>query len=276
MLVNLQVKDFKKGIYNMDIKLSEKLQLLRKEKGLTQEELANVFNVTNQSVSKWENGLACPDISLLPEIAEYFKVSIDELLGYKPSSSINSLYLGIDSLFSGASEKEKSEYVYKLSKFASIAMWNNIDSVKRDENRMLDGKDVNSSSIGITNNGCSIYSFNSCFVSFFEEYPKFENKTVRVIHNFIKSISDFDTLKVLFKLHELSIDNFSGKFSVEEIAEGLNINLDKVTEIINKLIMLEIINEAEDNFKLEKIHIVPMLVTMMTGLVDFDKICRRK
>ncbi len=59
------------------------LRTLRKAKGVTQEEMACALNVSAQAVSKWENGAAQPDIQLLPKIAEYFSVSIDELFGYK-------------------------------------------------------------------------------------------------------------------------------------------------------------------------------------------------
>lgn len=64
------------------IKLS--IAELRKEKGATQSELAEYLGVTFQSVSKWENGITMPDISLLPMIADYFQVSVDEILGLKP------------------------------------------------------------------------------------------------------------------------------------------------------------------------------------------------
>ena len=64
----------------MNIKLADNLQLLRKQKGVTQEELAEVFGVTSQSISKWELGINCPDITMLPKIADYYRVSIDELL----------------------------------------------------------------------------------------------------------------------------------------------------------------------------------------------------
>ncbi|AWB29572.1 helix-turn-helix domain-containing protein [Clostridium botulinum] len=54
----------------------------RKEKGITQEQLANYIGVSKASVSKWESGLSYPDIVLLPELATYFNISVDELLGY--------------------------------------------------------------------------------------------------------------------------------------------------------------------------------------------------
>ncbi len=54
---------------------------LRKEKNMTQEVLANALGVTNQAVSKWEANQSCPDITLLPTIADLFGVSIDYLFG---------------------------------------------------------------------------------------------------------------------------------------------------------------------------------------------------
>lgn len=54
---------------------------LRREKGLTQDALAAQLGVSAQAVSKWENGLSCPDILMLPEIAELFGVSVDALFG---------------------------------------------------------------------------------------------------------------------------------------------------------------------------------------------------
>lgn len=54
---------------------------LRKEKNMTQEALANALGVTNQAVSKWESDQSCPDIALLPTLADLFGVSIDYLFG---------------------------------------------------------------------------------------------------------------------------------------------------------------------------------------------------
>lgn len=63
--------------------IGEMIRILRKEKMITQEKLAEALNVSFQSVSRWENGLANPDISLIPVIARYFEVSTDYLFDVK-------------------------------------------------------------------------------------------------------------------------------------------------------------------------------------------------
>lgn len=62
------------------MEFNEKLQELRKQKGLTQEELANALYVSRTAVSKWESGRGYPNIDSLKAIAKFFSVSIDELL----------------------------------------------------------------------------------------------------------------------------------------------------------------------------------------------------
>ena len=66
---------------------SENLTKLRKEKRITQEQLADFIGVTKASVSKWETKQTMPDISLLPQLAAFFDVSIDELIGYEAGLS---------------------------------------------------------------------------------------------------------------------------------------------------------------------------------------------
>ena len=63
--------------------IGNNIKRLRQNKGVTQEQLGVVLGVSSQAVSKWENESALPDISILPRLADYFGVSIDELMGYK-------------------------------------------------------------------------------------------------------------------------------------------------------------------------------------------------
>ena len=61
--------------------LAGRIAQLRKEAGMTQEQLGNALGLTYQSVSKWENGLSCPDVQLLPQLADLFHVTLDDLFG---------------------------------------------------------------------------------------------------------------------------------------------------------------------------------------------------
>ncbi len=61
--------------------LGDRIKFHRKRLGMTQEQLAVRMGVSAQAVSKWENNLSCPDISVLPDLAQVFGISVDELLG---------------------------------------------------------------------------------------------------------------------------------------------------------------------------------------------------
>lgn len=63
--------------------LGNKIQMLRKNKNLTQQELAQKLSVSSQAVSKWERNLSAPDISMLPVIARFFGITMDELFNYR-------------------------------------------------------------------------------------------------------------------------------------------------------------------------------------------------
>lgn len=66
--------------------MGETISTLRKEKGLTQKELADQLNITDKAVSKWERDAACPDTQLIPKLAEIFGVSIEELMNAKSAA----------------------------------------------------------------------------------------------------------------------------------------------------------------------------------------------
>ncbi len=65
----------------MNITLAQNIKRLRGEKNITQKGLADILSITPQSVSRWENGLAYPDIEMLPRLASFFDISVDDLLG---------------------------------------------------------------------------------------------------------------------------------------------------------------------------------------------------
>ena len=66
------------------LQFADNLTRLRREKKVTQEELADFIGVTKASVSKWETRQSLPDILILPQLASFFNVTVDELMGYSP------------------------------------------------------------------------------------------------------------------------------------------------------------------------------------------------
>lgn len=64
--------------------LAERIYSLRKQRGLSQEQLAEALGVSRQTVSKWERGAAAPELERLRAMAEFFGVSLDELAGGEP------------------------------------------------------------------------------------------------------------------------------------------------------------------------------------------------
>lgn len=67
----------------MSIRLAENIRKFRKERSMTQEQLAEAMGVTIGAVSKWELGSSVPDIDYIVELAQFFETSVDVLLGYE-------------------------------------------------------------------------------------------------------------------------------------------------------------------------------------------------
>lgn len=81
-----------------ELKIGEKIIECRRQQGITQDDLAQYMGVSKASVSKWETSTSYPDITLLPRIASYFSITVDELLGYEPQMSKRQIRSSIQQL----------------------------------------------------------------------------------------------------------------------------------------------------------------------------------
>lgn len=102
------------------MKIGNFLKELRKEKGITQAQLAETLNVSARTVSRWETGSNMPDISLLVDIADYYDISIPEIInGERKSEIMNEEERKIAKTMSDYATTEK-EKIFKEMKIQSI------------------------------------------------------------------------------------------------------------------------------------------------------------
>lgn len=97
--------------------IAEKIVLLRKKKGISQEELANELNTSRQAISKWENNQSTPDLEKLMALSKYFDVTTDYLLADRVETTINNnnhcqVKTGLQML---KSEVTEDEYRYAIN-----------------------------------------------------------------------------------------------------------------------------------------------------------------
>ncbi|HBF1665755.1 TPA: helix-turn-helix transcriptional regulator [Clostridioides difficile] len=113
----------------MQIKIGKVIQCLRKERNLTQEQLAKFIGVSTPAVSKWESGNSYPDIELLLLLADFFNVSIDKLLNYKIDLSeeeVMKIYKELESGFARieidlSTEEPKEEFRQDLESVKKLS-----------------------------------------------------------------------------------------------------------------------------------------------------------
>lgn len=147
----------------MNINLAEQLKALRKAKNVSQEKLAAYLGISYQAISKWENGNAYPDIQLLPEIARFFGITIDELLQVEKldeEALFNEYVSKAETLFRNG---EDSESILALWKKAYQKMPNNIQvkeflmSTYFDTDRVKYSQEIIELGMEIYNSDASMY-----------------------------------------------------------------------------------------------------------------------
>lgn len=162
---------------------------LRKEKRLTQKELADKLGITDRAVSKWERGLGCPDISLLDDLSRILDVSILEIL--KGRRLDKDEILNNENIIESMSYSKES-FKYKLKKYFNIICISIILII---------------SLILITNNLKSIYYFNKTYEDTYDDsdkqlFTEIEGNIEKIKNN--KGIySDEEYKKILYFVNEL-------------------------------------------------------------------------
>lgn len=220
------------------IKINEQIAFLRKQKGLTQEQLANALGVTNQSVSKWESGQCCPDIQLLPTLAELFDVSVDELLGCNSAKGLGDICLNLKDYFTSLPEKEAFESAYRLA-----ALLHEI-AVTDGYKKFIPWQEKNYSTDIISSWGLSICSepegstgriAESIFFSLGKAFQRPNVSQLYELSIAMERFSNLNVLKTMYALYELTIGNFDFYISLEDIASKADLPIEETKRALERL-----------------------------------------
>ncbi|MBQ8904959.1 MAG: helix-turn-helix transcriptional regulator [Ruminococcus sp.] len=104
-------------------KIGSFLKELRKQKGLTQEQLAEKLNVSNRSVSRWETGNTLPDIAVLVELSEFYNIDIKEILdGERRNNDINMESKELINAITNYTNRDMEIILNKIKRYSCIAI----------------------------------------------------------------------------------------------------------------------------------------------------------
>ncbi len=207
-----------------ELRCGEQLAFLRREKQVTQEQLAQAVGVTNQAVSKWESGQSYPDITLLPRLAEYFQVTVDELLGVAGSQEMRNLYLGVKDLFRETAKEECFSLAFKLATllhegavsggYKGYLPWDEKTQYGLDKEPYKWGV-----SICCEPQGATAHIKNGIFFSDQKYYSPMSRGDIAAISETLQTLADLNVLKTLYALYELTVGDFDNCYvSVAQIA----------------------------------------------------------
>ena len=250
------------------MKLNEQIAFLRRQKGVSQEELAQALGVTNQSISKWETERCCPDIELLPALASYFRVSVDELLGYEGTDTSDDLLLQIRSTLKALPKGEDHSFALKTAYALHAALFFKhhcgeepgfdaetvIEHIGRSE---WGYSGVNIPQISTT------MRHNSVFFSGNGE-QHMSDPWFRRTSALLKVLSDPVSLKALFAVFNLTVASEQAYADLPAIAAKSGLPESKVENAVEQGLWEFLEEKTEDGkrcFRLQgaQMHIVPML-----------------
>ena len=224
-----------------ECKIAEKLVELRTSKGVTQEDVAQSLAISNKTVSKWENGASTPDLPMVVELAKYYGVTTDTLLGLSEDKK-QSTTEEIRSLFEGLDRRESVLKAFEATKALIPAMYGTVSKYNDDA---YDKENVFPT--GMSQGYRSAISLHE----FFEFTANSENVNVAVmmlrnkadfawmnnndnqkrIVKMFKFLSNEDALSALYFIHSTSC---SESFTADYISKNTGITEERVSEILNE------------------------------------------
>ncbi len=224
-----------------ECKIAEKLAELRISKGVTQEDVAKSLSVSNKTVSKWENGASMPDLPMVVELAKYYAVTTDTLLGLSDDKK-QSTNEEVWSLFEGLDRRESVLKSFEAVKALIPAMYRTVSRYRDEAVEIEDAFPLGSSHCQrslIATHDFFEFAVNSdnvnVAVMMLRNKANFAwmidpSKQKRIVRYF-KFLSNEDALSVIYYIHSTSC---SKSFTADYIAKHTGVNEERVTEILNE------------------------------------------
>jgi transcriptional regulator with XRE-family HTH domain len=259
------------------IKINEQIAFLRHQKDITQEELAQALGVTNQSVSKWESGICCPDIQLLPDIAAYFGVTVDELMGYKPADTSKDIILQLRSIIEELPKGEDFSYTIRMAAALHAIILSKSMTAEPNPNTGWDTDEA------IKHAGTFEWGYSCCNVpeittvmrrsSVFFSNNKDLNLSdfiIRKISQLLKTFSDIKNLKVIISLYMLTIHSENAYVSPSEVSKECGLTENIVTECLSNGLLPYLTEKNDNNKILYRIEGMNMYLVPLFSMFSFN------
>ena len=229
----------KRSVIMETMKINEQIIFLRKQKGMTQEEVACALGVTNQAVSKWESAQCCPDIQLLPAIAELFEVTIDQLMGHKAAGGLGDICLKIRNYFTELPEKESFEKAYRIAALLhEIALTDGYKKFlpwKKDRDYSTDEVGQWGLSLSVEEEGCTGRKNNCITFSLGKAKTALMTSDLRGLSLNLEKLSQIHVLKVMYALYSLTAEDLDLYVSCGEIGQETQLSVSQVEEALKQL-----------------------------------------
>ncbi|MBO5220882.1 MAG: helix-turn-helix transcriptional regulator [Clostridia bacterium] len=224
-----------------ECKIAEKLVELRASKGVTQEDVAQSLSVSNKTISKWENGASTPDLPMVVELAKYYGVTTDTLLGLSEDKT-QSVQEEVGSLFKGLDHKESVLKAFEIERLLVPTLFGKV--------REKDADIYDTQEIFPTDPSC-YYRSNITHQNIFKfaASSKDVNLSVMLLRNkanfawmndtgkqeeivkVFRFLSNKDVLSVLYFIHS---KNCSTSFTADYVGKNTGIEEDLVAKILDE------------------------------------------
>lgn len=264
--------------YNINTKLLE----LRREKGVTQDEVASALSVSNKTISKWENGTSSPDLSMLISLSKYYDVSTDMLLGLEDKRK--GIKQVIEDEFRGLDRCETALKVFEIIREMFPACYNAADtgddSICDDMDTILPQTDrLSRYQISLH----ELFNFAVCSddVNFavvqLRNKSNFawllDEKTQKHIIDFLGFLADADVLKIMSFIHSTVC---SESFTAGYMSNNAAVPLDKTTSVLEKSCELGICSKVTAHLKKGEVIIYESFgdgLTLSILSIAYERMC---